>query len=90
MSADNRTWEGDGDSAGDATDDGSKAKKDPRKAQDSRDRARTVPQKQDEQDAVGSPDRRTLRDVYRRPLRGAKTGAQQGPGHSKRKGKNNR
>ena len=85
-----KNFEGHGDDSGDATDDGADVKKDPRKSKDIRDRAKTVPQKTDEQDAVGSPGRKNLRDSYRRPLQRSNPGVSRGRGHTKRKGRNQR
>jgi hypothetical protein len=83
-------FEGDGDDLGDATDDGTVVKKSLFKVKDARARAKTIPQKQDEQDALGTPDVRTLSAPYRRPVGNAKPDSARGAGHIKKKGKNHR
>jgi hypothetical protein len=82
--------EGDGDDRGDASDGGTAIPKDPRKAKDARDSARTIPQKQDEQDALGSPGRTSLAQAYRRAVGDSRIESSRGAGHVKRKGKNRR
>jgi len=82
--------ESDGDDLGDASDGGGKSKKSLLKTKDARVRARTIPQKQDEQDAVGTPDRKPFSLPYRRSPASAIGASSRGPGHLKRKGKNHR